>query len=932
MNNINRTLMAKKKLLTLFFALCCAGSLFASDIQVDGIWYDFDPSTKTASVTYKGKYSNTYNNEYSGSIIIPQTVIYNSITYSVTKIGNSAFRECSNLTSITIPSSVTTIGDGAFYACSGLTSITIPHSVTTIGNWAFEYCSGLTSVTIPNSVTTIGKSAFSGCESLTSVNIPNSVTTIEYGVFWDCKGLTSVTIPNSVITIGEGAFVRCKGLTSITIPSCVTTIGKSAFSGCSGLTSVTIPNSVKTIGESAFSGCKSLTLVTIPNSVTTIGKSAFSGCESLTSVNIPNSVTSIGGGPFGGCTHLTSINVDAANVHYCLMEGVLFNHTKDTLIQYPMGNTQTEYTIPNSVTTIGDEAFYECSALKSITIPNSVTTIGKWAFASCHDLTSITIPNSVKTIGSYAFWCCFDMSSITIPKSITTIEEGTFFGSGLTSATILNPNVKIERWVFENCTITDLYCGPSVDFSQAKGTKGIITNIHHVDASELIFFLPFDQYAKDFVVPRINEWQKKKEFEKTSDWQARVNETTRKQQIDFLVQTAKKDYLTIYKKYRSPIFTLGTYDADNEVYIIHRNKGEDLLLAVPLAKASYVKQNWASCKASPQYDIQGTEVVVTSVDFKFPNKKTYTYKSNQNLTYAQADIQYNFDPIEIDLGSNTSAPQPKGQQTIEQKQLTIGKSAVDINIPQTGANNTKTFVIILANEDYESVAPVPFAKNDGNTFKKYCINTLGIPEQNIHLRENATLNNMRSELGWLKQVCDAYNGEASVIFYYAGHGIPDENDKSAYLLPTDGDGRYVQSGYKLDDLYSRLGSLSAKSVTVFMDACFSGSQRGSGMLASARGVALKAKSGVPQGNMVVFSAAQGDETAYPNNDEGHGMFSYYLLKKLQETKGNVTLKDLGDYITTNVRQQSIVLNSKSQTPCVTPSHAVADSWQTWKLK
>ena len=191
---------------------------------------------------------------------------------------------------------------------------------------------------------------------------------------------------------------------------------------------------------------------------------------------------------------------------------------------------------------------------------------------------------------------------------------------------------------------------------------------------------------------------------------------------------------------------------------------------------------------------------------------------------------------------------------------------------------------------------------------------------------------MRSELGWLKQVCEAYKGEASVLFYYAGHGIPDENDKSAYLLPSDGDGRYVQSGYKLDDLYQILGSMQAKSVTVFMDACFSGSQRGSGMLASARGVALKAKSGVPQGNMVVFSAAQGDETAYPNNEQGHGMFTYYLLKKLQETKGDVTLKDLGDYIKTNVSQQSIVLNSKSQTPCVTPASAVADSWQNWKLK
>ncbi len=657
-------------------------------------------------------------------------------------------------------------------------------------------------------------------------------------------------------------------VTEYVIGNSVTTIGSRAFSGCDGLTSVTIPNSVTTIGECAFSGCKGLTSVTIPNSVTTIGDGAFNYCSGLTSVTIPNSVTSIGSSAFSSCKGLTSI------------------------------------TIPNSVTTIGERTFYFCSGLTSVTIGNSVTTIGREAFWGCSSLTSVTIPNSVTIIGGYAFWGC----------------------KGLTSVTILNPNIKIERFAFTDCTITDLYCRESVIF------EILSKNVHHLSSEELQYCLPFDQYAKGFVESRINEWQKKGEFERTTDWQARVTETSRKQKIDALIRDAKKNYLTHYHKRNNATFSLGTYDADNEVYLVQSSNGQDLLVVIPFADASYVQQNWASCKASPQYDIQGTDIVLQSVDFTFPNKKTYTYKSTQDLTYAKADIQYNFAPIEINLPSNNAAPQPKGQQTIQQTQLAIGKSAVDTNIPKTNSVNDKTFVVILANEDYESVASVPFAKNDGGTFKKYCINTLGIPEKNIHLRENATLNNMRSELGWLKQVCEAYKGEASVIFYYAGHGIPDENDKSAYLLPADGDGRYVQSGYKLDDLYKNLGSMLAKSVTVFMDACFSGSQRGSGMLASARGIALKSKAGVPQGNMVVFSAAQGDETAYPNNEQGHGMFTYYLLKKLQETQGNVTLKDLGDYITTNVSQQSIVLNSKSQTPCVTPASAVADSWQNWKLK
>ena len=138
--------------------------------------------------------------------------------------------------------------------------------------------------------------------------------------------------------------------------------------------------------------------------------------------------------------------------------------------------------------------------------------------------------------------------------------------------------------------------------------------------------------------------------------------------------------------------------------------------------------------------------------------------------------------------------------------------------------------------------------------------------------------------------------------------------------------------YKLDDLYTTLGNMPASQITVFMDACFSGSKREDGMLASARGVALKAKSGVPQGNMVVFSAAQGDETAYPNREQQHGLFTYYLLKKLQATEGNVALKDLGDYVIKQVSQQSLLINNKKQTPCVTPSASLGNNWQSWTLK
>ena len=282
------------------------------------------------------------------------------------------------------------------------------------------------------------------------------------------------------------------------------------------------------------------------------------------------------------------------------------------------------------------------------------------------------------------------------------------------------------------------------------------------------------------------------------------------------------------------------------------------------------------------------------------------------------------------IGGSIAMNVERRDQEVEIKRVSL-TSEVDENIPETNSVNKSTFAVIIANENYQSVASVPYALNDGNIFREYCLKTLGIPEKQIKYMPNATGNQIKAQVNWLQDICEVFE-DVHVIFYYAGHGIPDESSRTAYLLPVDGIGTDVTTGYKLDNLYAALGSLPVENVTVFMDACFSGSKREEGMLASARGVAIKAKSGQPQGKMVVFSAAQGDETAYPNNEEHHGMFTFYLLKKLQETRGEVTLQELGEYIVKQVSQQSILLNGKSQTPCVTPSSAVGGEWREWKLK
>lgn len=257
---------------------------------------------------------------------------------------------------------------------------------------------------------------------------------------------------------------------------------------------------------------------------------------------------------------------------------------------------------------------------------------------------------------------------------------------------------------------------------------------------------------------------------------------------------------------------------------------------------------------------------------------------------------------------------------------------VDENIPQTTQQDTRTYAVIIGNELYENEAQVPFAENDAKIFKDYVQQTLGIPENHIRLMTNAGLNRIRGAVRWLKEAMEAQSGQGKIILYYAGHGIPDEANKDAYLLPVDGIGSDVESAYPLNRLYKELSALPSERITIFLDACFSGAKREGDMMASARGVAIKVKETAPQGKMVVFTAAQGDETAYPFKSQKHGIFTYYLLKKLQETQGKATLGELGDYLTTEVKRQSFVENNKVQTPTIVPSAGLQNTWRGLTLK
>ena len=268
----------------------------------------------------------------------------------------------------------------------------------------------------------------------------------------------------------------------------------------------------------------------------------------------------------------------------------------------------------------------------------------------------------------------------------------------------------------------------------------------------------------------------------------------------------------------------------------------------------------------------------------------------------------------------------------EQQQLTAAEESVDKNIPVTAQYDENTFAVIIGNEQYAEDVTVPYAEHDAQVFKEYVQRTFGVPEKQINYIENAGLTKIRTAVHWLAKAMEVTNGKGRAIFYYAGHGIPDEASKTAYLLPVDGMSGDIESAYPLSKLYQELEAIPSERITIFLDACFNGGKREGDMLASARGVAIKTKSTAPQGKMVIFTAAQGDETAYSFKSQQHGMFTYFLLRKLQDSKGTVTLGDLADYLTSEVKRQSFDENNKLQTPTAIPSQAIAGSWRSMKLK
>ena len=387
----------------LFVLLAFAAGLtsaYAYDFEADGLYYNINSGTTTVTVTYPGSSSGSAWTNFTkpiGELVIPSTVTYDETEYTVTVIGASAFRQCSGLTSVTLPASLTTIDQYAFYNCTSMGNINIPSNVTTIGKNAFYQCDAFTEVVIPNNVTNLGNYAFYGCDAVTTLSIGTGVTVLPDYVFAFMESITSVSIPNNITQIKQHAFDNCSKLATITNATNVQTIGVQTFANCK-LESVSFEN-VETIGNNAFDGCKVLASVNFPK-VKTLETQVFNKCDALTSISLPNTLNNVSGAIFTNCTNSVSITVAEGGTYKNDENNSCILTADGTTLVAGCNNT----VIPDDITAIGVKAFYQVTGITEVTIPASVTSIGNYAFGGAMGLTKVTMKSDTPcSLGTKVF-------------------------------------------------------------------------------------------------------------------------------------------------------------------------------------------------------------------------------------------------------------------------------------------------------------------------------------------------------------------------------------------------------------------------------------------------------------------------------------------------------------------------------------------------
>ena len=380
---------------------------------------------------------------------------------------------------------------------------------------------------------------------------------------------------------------------------------------------------------------------------------------------------------------------------------------------------------------------------------------------------------------------------------------------------------------------------------------------------------------------------------------------------------------------------LKEYDADNETYLIYSPDFGELVLPVPIKDAPYFKEHFNSVEFKElEFILSNNKFIPTALKVVAKNGNEYTYNNKNQSNYAQTKIDYNFSEIEVNVPNQTVIQNNNIKQT---NTISVGKADVDMDIPINNKRNPHRYALIIGNEDYSSFQTglssevnVDYAINDAKVFSEYCEKTLGVDSRHLKLLTNATYGQMSQAIAWVQNLSKIEGGNAEIIFYYSGHGLPDEVTKEGYLMPVDISGNNVSRGIKLKDLYGQLNKYPAKEITVVLDACFSGGARNEGLIAM-KGVKINPKEDVVSGNMVVFASSSGNESSAVYREKQHGYLTYFLLKKIQETKGYVNYKDLSDFLDYQVRKETAIIG-KVQTPKVNVSPSARDQWKYWSFR
>ena len=523
--------------------------------------------------------------------------------------------------------------------------------------------------------------------------------------------------------------------------------------------------------------------------------------------------------------------------------------------------------------------------LEKVVLPSTVTSIGREAFWGCKKLTEINIPSKVKNIGTSAFAGCTALQSIDLPDGLQELGGSAFAScTALKKVSLPKSLMSIGMEAFYNCSslqeIVIPYNVSKIGDEAFSGCSSLKTAIIQCNVKEIPASLFRGcKSLESVIVPNSVTLVGVQAFRGCSSLKEIILPDNAHYRTDEDAAKIKKN--TIYK---------GSFFGCESLTNIKCHNG-----SVPENIMAYVP---ASCPFAKNGG--------KSEDSDFD-------------TRLRASVE------------NYLAGETKVARRQDEEQHIV-KSDVDISIPKARNSNDNTFAVIIGNEDYKLVPPVIYAQHDADVFAEYCITTLGLPRKNVNVIHNATFAEMIGAIKLLKDLSNHYKDGMNIIFYYSGHGIPNEKSHDAFLLPVDVDGSITEVCYSVSKLYKDLDEVKANRTLVFLDACFSGARRDGGVLKPlARGVAISPKAEKPLGNMVVYSAASGDEAAYPYEGKSHGLFTYYLLKSIKETKGNVTLGELADYISTNVSNATIAENKKGQHPTVSPASSMDSSWKNMKL-